>query len=87
MLDSSEALTHNFELLRPFVAPLLVYRKGETDATKTLTGGTVFFAQTTSNRFLVTAAHVMLHIENLRKEFEVDVFLGANGGSPLEIGF
>jgi len=84
-LDASETMQHNVKILSPYVAPILVYRQGETNAAKWLTGGTAFFARTTENRFLVTAEHVIAEIEKLRNQHPITAYLGGNGCAPIDI--
>jgi hypothetical protein len=84
-LNPSEVMLHNAQILLPFIAPILVYRRGETNAANWLTGGTVFIARTVQNRFLVTAEHVIAEIDNLRTQYPITVFMGGNGCAPLDI--
>lgn len=84
-INAEDILRHNTELMRPFVAPVLVYERSERDAAQWLTGGTVFLAETDEKRFLVTANHVFAEIDRLRESMQVVVFLGGNGCEPFEI--
>lgn len=84
-LNLSEMMQHNVQILSPFVAPILVYRKGEENAGNWLTGGSSFIASTGQNRFLVTAEHVMAEIDDLRNQYPITIFLGGNGCAPLDI--
>lgn len=84
-LNPSEVMQHNAEILSPFIAPILVYRQGETNAENWLTGGTAFLARTTENQFLVTAEHVIAEIDNLRQQHPLTIFLGGNRCEPANI--
>lgn len=81
----SDAQAHNTQLLLPFVASYLAYRRGESDARNWLTGGTALFAQSAENRFLVTANHVIEEIDRLRTTHEVDLLLCGHSCSPVVI--
>lgn len=84
-LSPSEIMQHNVETLSRFVAPLLVYKKGEQNASNWITGGTVFLAQTSANRFLVTADHVIEDILKREKEGPLHLMLCGKSCGPLDI--
>jgi hypothetical protein len=84
-MTPSEVLLHNAEMQRVFIAPILVYKRGETSAANWLTGGTIFFARHDRYRFLVTAEHVFTEIEKLREGHEIVIMLGGNGCEPINI--
>lgn len=83
--EMSEIMLHNAEVLSPFIAPILVYRGDERHANNWLTGGTVLFAETPHNRFLVTADHVIEEINTLRKQHPIYVMLGGHACGPEDI--
>ncbi|MHB1586803.1 MAG: hypothetical protein ACYCRH_03520 [Acidiferrobacteraceae bacterium] len=78
-------MRHNAEVLSPFIAPILVYEGDEQHANNWLTGGTVFFALTTENRFLVTADHVMRAIDALRQQHPIRMMLCGHACAPVNI--
>ena len=84
-LNASEIMEHNVKLLSPYIAPILVYKHGEQDASKWLTGGSVFLAKTVDNSFLVTADHVVREIESLRAQGPILVVLAGPGSEPIDI--
>lgn len=83
--DPARVMMQNAEHLSCFIAPLLVYERSERNASKWLTGGTCLLAASTTNRFLVTADHVMQEVKNLRREREIDLLLCGNGCEPIDI--
>jgi hypothetical protein len=84
-MTPSEVMLHNAEMLRVFISPILVYKRGETNAAKWLTGGTILFARHGLYRFLVTAEHIFSEIEKLRNGEEIVIMLGGIGCEPVDI--
>jgi hypothetical protein len=84
-LSIEEIMRHNAELMRSFVAPILVYNAGEKIAANWLTGGTAFLAQTDEKRFLVSANHVFAEINSLKANMDIVVLLGGNGCEPMDV--
>ncbi len=84
-INTDEIMHHNAELMRPFVAQILVYGATETIAANWLTGGTAFLAQTDEKRFLITANHVFAEIDTLKANSSIVTLLGGNGCEPLDI--
>lgn len=86
MVDSPEdIMKKNTEALSQFIAPLVVYKNDELDPKSILTGGTVFFAQTSINRFLITAYHVFEEINRIRETQEINIFLSGPSIHPFNI--
>lgn len=84
-MNPTEMMQHNADILSAFIAPILVYERGETNAAKWITGGTAFFARTADTRFLVTADHIYKEIDDQRLEREVVLFLGGRDCQPINI--
>jgi hypothetical protein len=71
--------------LLPYVAPVLVYPRVGPGIDGWITGGTVLLARTETNRFLITADHVVVKIDELRKRSDVIVLLGGIDAPPIDI--
>ena len=65
--------------------PLLAYPHDDPPIDGWLTGGTGVLVQTPLNRLLITANHVVKEIEALRRQADIDTFLGGRNVAPTEI--
>ncbi|MBY0246415.1 MAG: hypothetical protein K2Q17_02015 [Nitrospiraceae bacterium] len=72
-------------LLLPYVAPVLVYPRVSPGIDGWITGGTVLFARTGQNRFLITADHFVTEIDKLIQGSDVVALLGVPGASFTDI--
>lgn len=73
------------ESLLPYVAPILVYPRIDPGFDGWITGGTALLARTETNRFLITADHVFVKIDELHEESDIVVLLGGIKTSPVDI--
>jgi hypothetical protein len=80
-----EEFRRQIESLLPYVAPVLVYPRINSGFDGWRTGGTALLVQTETNRFLITADHVVAKIDELRESSDIVVLLGGTDAPPIDI--
>ena len=81
----SEEFKRQIESLLPFVAPVLVYPTIDPGFDGWITGSTTLLARTKTNRFLITADHVVARIDELREGSDIVVLLGGVNAGLIDI--
>jgi hypothetical protein len=79
-----EEFRRQIESLLPYVAPVLVYPRIDPGFDGWITGGTTLLFRTETNRFLITADHVVTRIDELRERSDIVVLLGGINAPPIE---